>query len=149
MRGCRRRGFHPWAEDVLQKEMAIHSSILAWEIPGTEEPLATVHGVAKSRIRLSDWITTTITICSYLLCVISCETAEGRVYGCLVIWYTVWNQNSWPFSAKLLLQLPPILVNGSSILLVAQARVLESSSILLFFFFLMLNIKKNLFYIGV
>ena len=25
-------------EDPLQKEMAIHSSILAWEIPWTEEP---------------------------------------------------------------------------------------------------------------
>ena len=25
-------------EDPLEKEMAIHSSILAWEIPGTEEP---------------------------------------------------------------------------------------------------------------
>ena len=25
-------------EDPLQKEMAAHSSILAWEIPSTEEP---------------------------------------------------------------------------------------------------------------
>ena len=25
-------------EDTLEKEMAIHSSILAWEIPRTEEP---------------------------------------------------------------------------------------------------------------
>ena len=25
-------------EDPLKKEMAIHSSILAWEIPWTEEP---------------------------------------------------------------------------------------------------------------
>ena len=25
-------------EDLLQKEMATHSSILAWEIPWTEEP---------------------------------------------------------------------------------------------------------------
>ena len=30
-------------------KMATHSSILAWEIPGTEEPgWALVHGVAKS-----------------------------------------------------------------------------------------------------
>ena len=36
-------------EDPLEKEMAAHSSILAWEIPWTEEP-ATVHGVAK-RVR--------------------------------------------------------------------------------------------------
>ena len=31
-------------EDPLEKEMATHSSILAWEITWTEEP---VHGVAK------------------------------------------------------------------------------------------------------
>ena len=35
-------------EDPLEKEMATHSSILAWKIPWTEEPdRATVHGVAK------------------------------------------------------------------------------------------------------
>ena len=37
-------------EDPLEKEMATHSSILAWRLPQTEEPGgATVHGVAKSR----------------------------------------------------------------------------------------------------
>ena len=35
--------------DPLAKEMATHSSILAWEIPWTEEGAwqATVHGVVK------------------------------------------------------------------------------------------------------
>ena len=28
----------PGSEDPLEKEMAIHSSILAWEIPWTEDP---------------------------------------------------------------------------------------------------------------
>ena len=28
----------PGSEDPLEKEMATHSSILAWEIPRTEEP---------------------------------------------------------------------------------------------------------------
>ena len=38
----------PGQEDPLEKEMATHPSILAWEIPWTEEPGgATVHGVAK------------------------------------------------------------------------------------------------------
>ena len=43
-------------EDSLEKEMAPHSSILAWKIPRTEEAggLHTVHGVSKSRTRLSD-----------------------------------------------------------------------------------------------
>ena len=40
-------------EDLLEKEMATHSSILAWKIPWTEEP--TVHGVAKNRTRLNDF----------------------------------------------------------------------------------------------
>ena len=36
-------------EDPLEKEMATHSSILAWRIPWTEEPGGlTVHGVANS-----------------------------------------------------------------------------------------------------
>ena len=35
-------------EDPLEKGMATHSSILAWEIPWTEEPgRATVHGIAE------------------------------------------------------------------------------------------------------
>ena len=34
-------------EDPLEKEMATHASILAWRIPWTEEPGATVHGVTK------------------------------------------------------------------------------------------------------
>ena len=42
-------------EDILEKEMATHSSILAWEIPWTEEPGFSyglnliVHGITKSR----------------------------------------------------------------------------------------------------
>ena len=37
-------------EDPLEKEMATHSSILAWRIPWTEEPGTTVvHGVAESQ----------------------------------------------------------------------------------------------------
>ena len=36
-------------EDPLEKEMATHSSILAWRIPWMEEPgRATVHRVAES-----------------------------------------------------------------------------------------------------
>ena len=44
-------------EDPLKKEMATHSSTIAWKIPWTEEPsrLHVVHGVAKSRTRLSDF----------------------------------------------------------------------------------------------
>ena len=38
---------------ALEKEMATHSSILAWRIPGTGKPgWAAVYGVAQSRTRL-------------------------------------------------------------------------------------------------
>ena len=45
-------------EDPLEKEMAIHSSIHARQIPRSEEPgggVPTVHGVSKSRTWLSDF----------------------------------------------------------------------------------------------
>ena len=35
-------------EDPLEEEMATHSSILAWEIPRTEEPGGLSPGVTKS-----------------------------------------------------------------------------------------------------
>ena len=52
---CRRRGFDPCGDDRLEEEMATHSSILAWEIPRTEEPsgLQPV-GLQESQTRLSD-----------------------------------------------------------------------------------------------
>ena len=44
---------HLGREDLLEREMATHSSILAWRIPWTEE--ATIRRVAKSQTRLSDF----------------------------------------------------------------------------------------------
>ena len=43
-------------EDFLEEGMAIHSSIFAWKIPGTEKPgmLQVWHG-SKSQTQLSDW----------------------------------------------------------------------------------------------
>ena len=43
-------------KDFLEKEMATHSSILAWKIPWMEEPHRLQStGVAKSRTQLSDF----------------------------------------------------------------------------------------------
>ena len=43
-------------EDLLEKEMAADSSILAWKIPWTAEPdRVRSTGVAKSQTRLSDF----------------------------------------------------------------------------------------------
>ena len=51
----RRDGFDLGQEDPLEKGMATHSSILAWEIPWTEEPggLQSM-GSQKAQTRLSD-----------------------------------------------------------------------------------------------
>ena len=44
-------------EDPLEEGMATHSSILAWRIPMDRGAWwATVHGVKKSRTRLSDQV---------------------------------------------------------------------------------------------
>ena len=46
----RRRGFDPRVRKIpLGKEMATHSSLLASEIPWTEEPGGLVHAVAESQ----------------------------------------------------------------------------------------------------
>ena len=49
-------------EDPLEKEMTIHSSILAWEIPWTEEPggLQCMES-QKNRMLLSDQTTSSLT----------------------------------------------------------------------------------------
>ena len=46
-------GLMSFYEEEAEKEMAAHSSILAWRIPGTEEPgWAAIHGVAQNQTRL-------------------------------------------------------------------------------------------------
>ena len=42
-------------EDLLEKEMATHSSILAWKIPWTEEP-GRLQSMGSERVR-HDWVT--------------------------------------------------------------------------------------------
>ena len=51
---CFLPGFGEIVEGWAEKAMAPHSSTLAWKIPWTEEP-GRLHGVAKSRTRLSDF----------------------------------------------------------------------------------------------
>ena len=47
-------GSTPGSGRSLEKEMATHSSVLAWEMPWTEEPGGLLHGVTKRRTRLSN-----------------------------------------------------------------------------------------------
>ena len=46
---ARDKGLIPGSRRALEKEMATHSSVLAWKIPWTEDPgrLHTAHGVTK------------------------------------------------------------------------------------------------------
>ena len=46
-------------EEPMEKEMATHSSTLAWKIPWTEEPCR----LAKSRTRLRDFTSTFLICC--------------------------------------------------------------------------------------
>ena len=46
-------------EDSLEKEMATHSSILAWRIPWTEKPVR-LQSVGSQRVG-HDWVTKTFT----------------------------------------------------------------------------------------
>ena len=49
-------GFSPWErEDLLEKEMATHSSILAWKTPWTEKPGRVQSVGSQSRTRLSNF----------------------------------------------------------------------------------------------
>ena len=41
-------------EDLLEKEMATHSSLLAWEIPWTEEPGELLSTGTQSQTQLND-----------------------------------------------------------------------------------------------
>ena len=47
-------GLIPGREDPLEKEMATHSSVLAWRIPWVEEPGGLQSMESQSQTRLSD-----------------------------------------------------------------------------------------------
>ena len=65
-------------EEPLEKEMATHSSSLAWKIPWTEEP-ATVHAVSKSQTRLSNFTFPSLVIIHSDNC---CEKTDASVFLC-------------------------------------------------------------------
>ena len=54
-------------EDPLEREMTTHSSILAWEIPWTEEPGGPGGFIGFKRVR-QDWATEhTLNLCVYII----------------------------------------------------------------------------------
>ena len=53
---------------ALEKEMATHSSVLAWRIPGTGDPGgAAVYGVAQSQTRLKRLSSSSSTSCEIIV----------------------------------------------------------------------------------
>ena len=53
----------PGQEDLLEKEMATRSSILAWKIPWMEEPCRLQSMGSQSRTRVSDFTFTFMSDC--------------------------------------------------------------------------------------
>ena len=64
-------------EDPLGKEMAIHSSTIAWKIPWTEEP-GRLHGVPKSWTQLSDFTLPYLTLL-YDMCVVFINSSKEHL----------------------------------------------------------------------
>ena len=64
-------------EDLLEKEMATHSSTLAWKIPWTEEPGRLQSMGSQSQTRLSDF-----TLCALLICVGFPGGSDGKESAC-------------------------------------------------------------------
>ena len=63
--------FLSW-EDALDKEMVIHSSVLAWRIPRSEEPEpGRLQFMGCRELDVTDWVTHTHTVCSFFILVCS------------------------------------------------------------------------------
>ena len=70
-------------EDPLEKGMAIHSSILAWRIPWTEEPGGPQSMRTQSWTWRSGWCTLSIYVSIYLAAPgLSCRTRNPLVVAC-------------------------------------------------------------------
>ena len=79
-------------EDPLEKEMAIHSSTIAWKIPWTEEP-GRLHSMGSQRVGL-DWATS-LTSLPFFKIQVNHFMAQDRPFGAKIIpkcilWVRAW-----------------------------------------------------------
>ena len=95
-------------DDSLEKEVAIHSSILAWRIPWTEEP----GGLQSKGSQLwYDWVTNTTTFpvvaeidISLLFMMSHCKNILHFIHSCIIdMWvistsWLLWIMPLWTFS---------------------------------------------------
>ena len=76
-------------EDPLEKEMATHSSILAWRIPWTEDP-GRLQSLGLQRIRLN-WATNTFTSFFYLVASHSSLCSKLMSFNTNFSWWSAGN----------------------------------------------------------
>ena len=77
-------------EDLLEKEMATHFSILAWKISMYREAWqATVHGVAKSQTGLSDFTFTKLNFIWF-------TDLVSDLTNCVILYFIVLSAAEYP-----------------------------------------------------
>ena len=93
-------------EDPLEKEMATHSSILAWRIPRTEEPSG-LQFMGSQKVG-HNWVTITFTYyvwCSLSFLLHSIEFLETRVWNLMGLNVRMWKHSSDVFCTPMLVHL--------------------------------------------
>ena len=93
-------------EDPPQKEMATHSSILAWRIPRTEEPSG-LQFMGSQKVG-HNWVTITFTYyvsCSLSFLLHSIEFLETRVWNLMGLNVRMWKHSSDVFCTPMLVHL--------------------------------------------
>ena len=83
---CGRPGSNPLVGKIpLEKEMATHSSILAWKIPWTEKP-GVLQSMGSWRIR-HDWVTNILSLIDSLSCVTWVQLSKIDKSGLMWLFY--------------------------------------------------------------
>ena len=91
---CGRPGSDPWVGKIpLEKEMATHSSILAWKIPWTQKP-GMLQSMGSERIR-HDWVTNILSLIDSLSCVTRVQLAKIDQCWCDCFIISLPDQNSF------------------------------------------------------
>ena len=96
-------------EDPLEKEMATHSSILAWEIPWIEEPGGLQSTRVTRELGTTEWLSTAAAAKSLQSCLTLCDPTDGSPPGSPVPgilqartlqWVAVSFSNAWKWKVK-------------------------------------------------
>ena len=87
-------------EDFLEKEMATHSSILAWRIPWTEET-GGLWSMGLQRLDMTEWLNTAQHVCIYFSENITAVVVYSLGRVCLFVTpWTVAHQSPLPWDSS-------------------------------------------------